>query len=84
MVLTLTPRTMRGGLLCTLLLVVDMSTSSGEGGRWRRKAGEGGGGGRGREGGRRELGMGRGRQTIDKEWFESWLESCKSLIRTVV
>ena len=43
-------------------------------GRWRRE----------REGGRRELGMGRGRQKIDKEWFESWLESCKSLIRTVV
>lgn len=59
MVLTLTPRTMRDGPLCTLLLVVDMSTSSGEGGRWRRKSGEGGRWRREREGGRR-VGSSRG------------------------
>jgi len=56
MVLTLTPRTTRGGPLCTLLLVVDMSTLSGEGGRWSRKERERKGG-RGRR--ERELGMGR-------------------------
>lgn len=75
MVLTLTPRTMRDGPLCTLLLVVDMSTSSGEGGRWSKKEREGGRRRWRREregGGRRELGMGRGRQKVDKEWFESW------------